>query len=85
MSRANPRGLSKSVAIFLILVIAVGFGFLFDFVCTCVEKAMHPRDYEAYVEIYAEAYDVPTHLVYAVIKCESGFDSGGSPRQVPLD
>lgn len=76
MTDRHTRRSSRSLAILLILVVAIGFGFLFDFIYTCVEKATHPRDYTDYVEHYAEVYDVPPHLVYAVIKCESGFDSG---------
>ncbi len=75
MKRFDIRNPSRSLMVLLILILAIGLGFLFDFLCTCVEKAIYPKDYAAYVEGAAEANDVPVHIVYAVIKCESGFDS----------
>ncbi|MBQ7821839.1 MAG: lytic transglycosylase domain-containing protein [Clostridia bacterium] len=35
---------------------------------------MYPQKYSEYVELYAEKYNVPTEIVYAVIHTESGFD-----------
>ena len=61
--------------VLLILILSMGLGFLFDFLCTCAEKAIYPKDYDVYVEVAADQNDLPPHLVYAVIKCESGFDS----------
>lgn len=69
----NP---SRGAVITLLAVLAVGFGFLADFILTCIEKNAYPRDHGTYVEIYAEAYGVPEALVFAVIRTESGFDSG---------
>lgn len=66
----------KGVMIALIAVLAIGLGFLADFVITCFEKNAYPCEYAEYVEVYAEAYGVPEGLVYAVIRTESGFDSG---------
>ena len=66
----------KGVMIALIAVLAIGLGFLADFVITCFEKDAYPCEYAEYVEVYAEAYGVPEGLVYAVIRTESGFDSG---------
>jgi len=51
-------------------------GFLTDFIITCFEKNSYPQNYAEYVETYTEAYGVPESLVYAVIRTESGFDSG---------
>lgn len=39
-----------------------------------VEKQIYPRHYTDYVTRYAEAYDVPENLIYAVIRTESDFD-----------
>lgn len=75
MKRTETRGPSRSLMVLLILLLAIGLGFLFDFICTCVEKNIYPQDYDAYVEAAATQYDVPTHLIYAVIKCESNFDA----------
>ena len=38
-----------------------------------VQKQLYPRHYVEYVTRYAEQYDVPIQLVYAVIDTESGF------------
>ena len=69
------RSHSRSLMILIILVISVGIGFLFDLCCTGVERLTHPKKYSDYVEVYAEQYDVPPHVVYAVMKTESDFDS----------
>ncbi len=66
----------RPLIIVLILVIAVAAGFLADLLITLVEKAIYPRKFEAYVEVSSETYGVPEEMIYALIKCESGFDSG---------
>ena len=38
-------------------------------------KILYPQGYKNYVEKYAEEYNLDKNLVYAVIKCESNFDS----------
>ncbi len=68
------RSHSKSLMILIILVVAVGFGFLVDLCITGIEHLTHPKNYDAYIETYAQQYDVPPHVVYAVIKVESDFD-----------
>ncbi len=35
---------------------------------------MYPKKYSEYVESYCEKYNVPSDIVYAVIRTESGFD-----------
>ena len=39
-----------------------------------VLKTLYPLSYEEYVEVYASENNLPPAFVYAVIKCESGFD-----------
>lgn len=39
-----------------------------------VIRRLYPMEYAPFVQRYAEEYEVPVSLVYAVIKCESGFD-----------
>ncbi len=70
--RNPPRG----AIIAVIAVLAVGLGFLGDFLITCAERAVYPQAYSDYVEVYAERYGVPEEVIYAVIKTESGFDTG---------
>ncbi len=57
-------------------VAAIGLGFLADFLITFFEKQAYPREYAEYVEVYAEQYGVPETMIFAVIRTESGFDSG---------
>ena len=71
---------NRGIAIALIAVIAIGLGFLADFVITCLEKQSYPQGYSDYVTAYAEKYGVPEHLVYAVIRTESDFESGAVSR-----
>ncbi len=71
--RRNPP---KFVVIICIALIAAGVGFLADFLITLVEKQIYPQEYATYVEAAAEQYGVPEEIIYAMIKCESDFDSG---------
>ena len=75
MKRFDIARPSKSVMIAVILVISVLFGLLADLIWTGFEKLAYPQKYSEYVEVYAEQYGIPTHVVYAVIKTESDFDS----------
>jgi len=72
-NRMNPN---RAAVIALLAVLAIGLGFLADFAITCFEKRAYPQKYADYVETYAQQYGVPESLVYAVIRTESGFDSG---------
>lgn len=40
-----------------------------------VMQAVYPQRYQDYVEKYCAEYGVDENLVYAVIKCESGYDN----------
>ena len=63
-------------AIVIALVISVLLGFLLDIVITKIEYKAYkkPDEYAQYIEKYSEKYDVPEHVIYSVIKAESGFD-----------
>lgn len=39
-----------------------------------VLRAVYPRKYSEYVSEYASLYGISENLVYAIIKCESGFN-----------
>lgn len=67
----------KYLASFIIvLVLAILFGFLADFIIEKIEFSVYkkPEEYVPYVSMYSEKYDVPEHIIYSVIKAESGFD-----------
>lgn len=76
MNTPKRRGPSHSVMVFIILLIAVGVGFLGNFIWTRIEYIAYPQKYSEFVEVYSESYHIPENAVYAVIKTESGFDSG---------
>lgn len=73
--KRNGKRLPVPAALALILAVSVLGGFLFDCICTAIERQTHPRKYAEYVSVYAEAYDVPEDVIYAVIHTESHFDS----------
>ncbi len=78
MKHSQKRyGMSWTAIIFILLAISIVFGFLFDFAVTKIEYSLYPKPEElrGYVERYANEYDVPENLVWAVIKTESSFDS----------
>lgn len=64
---------ARSITLLVILAILVGL--LGTVLCSCVERLIYPREYRNEVEVYCEKYAVPTSLVFAVIKVESGFQS----------
>lgn len=63
-------------AIVISLILAFILGFVFDFIITKIEYARFnkPSEYSDVISKYSEKYDVPEHIIYSVIKAESGFD-----------
>lgn len=81
MRRFDIARPSRPVAIALILVISILLGILVDLAWSGFERWAYPKKYSDYVERYAETYGIPAHVLYAVIKTESGFDSAAvSPK-----
>ncbi len=68
--------LMRSVVIVVILILSIICGLLFDFFYDKYERKAYPKEFEEYVEKYASQYGVPESVVYAVIKTESGYNSG---------
>ena len=62
-------------AVLLILVLSVLIGFLYSGGCTLIERMTHPLKYADIVKENAKRYAVPENVIFAVIKCESGFDA----------
>lgn len=58
------------ILLIILSLIVVAICFLY------AERQEYPKQYGTYVERYAEQYDFPPHLIYALIHTESGFDSG---------
>lgn len=57
-----------------VLVLAVVLALAWKFGYTALRKAAYPLKYEDIVYRYAEAYELPPSLVFAVIHTESKFD-----------
>lgn len=58
----------RILCLFLMIVAAVFLG------SNLVMKQLYPLKYEEYVQQYAKLQGLEPELVYAVMKCESGFD-----------
>ena len=69
MSMRNRRFLLPLIALVLLDCILIGLLFREP-----LQKMFYPKKYADTVERYATLYDLPPHLVFAVIKAESGFD-----------
>ena len=55
----------------LVLLVCILLGLAFQ---RPIKKTLYPQKFDTIVERYATLYDLSPHLVYAVIKAESGFD-----------
>lgn len=61
--------------IFLSLIILSVMGVLIFFSGRSVLKTLYPLEYTEFVEVYARENNLSEDFVYAVIKCESGFEN----------
>ncbi len=61
------------IALAVIAVLAVG-GVLLHYAYDAFLKAVYPLEYESIVSTYADEYDLPPSLIYAVIHTESHFE-----------
>lgn len=76
--KRKSRGPGILGAFVLLSIIAV----LGIFAARYVLEYLYPMEYTEYVEKYADEYNLDKHMVYAVIKAESGFNSQAvSPRE----
>ncbi len=75
----------KKVIVFIVIVIiSVGVGFSWSFMEEYIEKIMHPIKHSEHVEKYSEEYCVPEEIIYAVIKCESSFETDAKSSEGAL-
>lgn len=73
--RKRKKSSKHALPILIILMVSLALGGVFELGCLGAERLSHPRKYEEMVTEYAALYGVPEHVVYAVIKTQSGFDS----------
>ena len=64
----------SKLAIAILLIIAIAIGIAVDAVWSLFEKKTHPQSYSELIAKYAEEYNIPEEVIYAVIKTESDFD-----------
>lgn len=69
------KALRTICAVFAIACLSVMLGLLAQHLKNEYDLASYPQKYSEFVEKYADEYNVPETVCYAVIKCESGFDS----------
>ncbi len=74
-TKALKKGPRYGYIVLIVLVSAIIFGFLVDFICTRIEYMLYPQEYSEFVEKYSAEYEIPSEILYAVIRTESGFDS----------
>ena len=79
-NQRSKKSIPFAKIVIILLAISVAFGFLFDMSCTLIEKKTHPLKYTDHVEKYAEQYNVPRELIYAIINTESDFQSNAVSR-----
>lgn len=62
----------KVIITVVVLVVSI---FILSVAFQKIMEGFYPEKYTEYVDKYSEEYGVDKDLVYAVIKCESGYDS----------
>ncbi len=76
MSRAKKKKSHAGIAIVIFLVLAAFIAAAGAYGYRKWIYTEHPIKYEQYVERYSKEFGLDKYLVYAVIKTESGYDSG---------
>ena len=70
--------ISRPVAIILIIAISFLAAFAINGVIKGVEKVKSPDEHRDIVEKYAEQYNVPAYVIFAIIDTESDFDENAT-------
>ncbi len=67
----------RVAAFFLLIALSIGFGFAFDAAATAVEKSRHPMPAALAEDVAKNAaeYGLPESVIWATLKCGSGFQS----------
>jgi len=78
LKRRKSSGKAKTLFTFLILILLIVFSVR---VVKYTLYRMYPVTYSEYVQKYSKQYNLDEHLVYSMIKAESGFNPNAvSPR-----
>ena len=62
----------KKLVVFIVVISTLCTGLFFSI--GSILKSLYPIRYDEFVEVYAKENNLSPFFVYAVIKCESGFD-----------
>ena len=76
MNAKYKKALTRSIIILVILALSVAAGFAYQRITDAIDRKNYPRQYAEQVTKYSLEYGVPEYVIYAVIRTESGFDSG---------
>ncbi len=68
------KTMKRCLCVLLILAIALAVGLISNQIWIAIKEAHHPTPYREEVTRYAREYDLPEHIIYAVMKTESEFD-----------
>ncbi len=69
------RSAKRFIVIAIIIVASILLGLATNLIWDLIDKAAHPYEYHEYISKYADEYNIPKSVIYAVIKVESNFDS----------
>lgn len=72
MNKRKQKAWAKFGLLALVFALVIGVAVFFGM--NTIYKAVYPMDYSFEIDKYADEYDVPRALMYAVIHTESGFD-----------
>ena len=64
----------RAVIIAGILLGAIALSALINLCITLIQKSIYPVKYSEHVETYAEKFNIPEYVIYAVINTDSNFD-----------
>lgn len=72
--KTKKRNLKRKIAVAIAIIAITALAVFAFIIIPQIKKELHPREFPDPVEKYAEEYNVPEALIYAVIQCESSFD-----------
>ena len=69
------KTLLHSLVVLLIIALSLACGWAYTAICDRIDREKYPCRYEEFVLKYSAEYGVPAHILYSVIRTESGFSS----------
>ena len=69
------KALLHSLVVLLIIALSLACGWAYTAICDRIDRENYPCRYEEFVLKYSAEFGVPPHILYSVIRTESGFSS----------